>query len=114
MFLSGLPHILSKLRLPDHLEGVISCLGGLGNIVPESIGHHFQLCLWCIGIEEVGMTTYWMDTGTVKTGLYILLPEIHPCAHLTLIVHFFILILPEESLSCSKKSKNSFSLRTHR
>ena len=74
MVLSGLPHILSKLRLPDHLEGVISGLGGLGNIVPESISHHFQLCLWCVGIEEVGMTACWMDTGTVKTGLCILQP----------------------------------------
>lgn len=62
--LSDVPDILSKLRLPDHLEGVISCLGGLGNIVPECICQHFQLWLGCISIEEVGMTACWMDTRT--------------------------------------------------
>ena len=54
--------ILAKLRFPDYLEGVISCLSDLGNIVPESISHHLQLWLGCISIEEVGMTACWMET----------------------------------------------------
>ncbi|TNN89195.1 Apolipoprotein A-IV [Liparis tanakae] len=41
----GIPDILSKLRLPDHGDGVVSCLGGVGNIVPEGIGQHIQLWL---------------------------------------------------------------------
>lgn len=58
--LYDLPDILSKLRFPDQLKGIISCLGGFGNIVPESISQHFQLWLGCISIKEVGVTACWM------------------------------------------------------
>jgi len=60
----GIPDILSKLRLPDHGNGVVSCLGGMGNIVPEGISQHIQLWLGCISIEDVGLAGCWTDTQT--------------------------------------------------
>lgn len=65
-FSLDIPHILSELGLPDHLEGVISCLSGLGNIVPECIGQHFHLGPGCVSVEEVGIATCWMDRGTAQ------------------------------------------------
>lgn len=54
--LCNIPDILTKLRLPDHLQGVISCLGGFGNVVPEGISQYFNLRLGCISIEGIGVT----------------------------------------------------------
>lgn len=63
--MGGLPDVLANLRLFDHLQGVISCLSGFCNIVPESIFHHFQLRLWCISVEEIGIAACWADRKTV-------------------------------------------------
>lgn len=66
MVFYNLLDFLSKLRLLDHLESIISCLSGLGNVIPESISEHFHLWLGRISIEEVGMTACQMQTRTVR------------------------------------------------
>lgn len=56
-----IPDILAKLGLSDHLKGVISCLGGFADIVPESISHYLQLWLGSVSVEEVGIAACWTD-----------------------------------------------------
>lgn len=38
-------YVLSQLRLPDLIQGVLSGLGGFSNVVPKGILHHVQVAL---------------------------------------------------------------------